>query len=99
MLRSTEASDKARQSDLESAGSILVLALVTSLDSLAVGFGLAMIHVDILEASTILGAVGGALSLAGILCGKRLGYVLGRYSRLAGGLTLIVIGVRALVAR
>ena len=99
MLRSAKASGQARQSDLKSGGSILVLALATSLDSLLVGFGLAMIPVSILEASIILGAVGGALSLVGILCGKRLGYVLGRYSRLAGGLTLIVIGVRALVAR
>ncbi|MGC2401077.1 MAG: manganese efflux pump [Acidobacteriaceae bacterium] len=99
LLRAPDASDKAQQSDLESAGSILGLALATSLDSLVVGFGLAMVHVSILEASTVLGAVGGALSLVGILCGKRLGHALGRHSRLAGGLTLIVIGVRALVAR
>jgi putative Mn2+ efflux pump MntP len=99
MLRSADTSDKARQSDLELLGARLSLAFATSLDSLVVGFGLAMTHVDILEASAVFGAVGGALSFVGIACGKRLGHALGRYSLLAGGLTLIVIAVRVLVAR
>lgn len=99
MLRSAGTSDKAGQSDLESLGATLSLALATSLDSLVVGFGLAMTHVDILEASAVLGVVGGGLSFAGMFCGKRLGQALGRYSRFAGGLTLIAIGVRVLVAR
>jgi putative Mn2+ efflux pump MntP len=99
MLRSADTSDKARQSDVESLGARLSLAIATSLDSLVVGFGLAMTRVDILQASAILGAVGGALTFVGIACGKRLGHALGRYSRFAGGLTLIAIAVRALVAR
>jgi manganese efflux pump family protein len=98
MLRSAGSSDKARESDLASLGSILGLALATSLDSILVGFGLAMMHVGILEPSAVFGAIGGSLSFAGIFCGKRLGHALGRHSSLAGGLTLIVIGVRALVA-
>jgi putative Mn2+ efflux pump MntP len=99
MLRSADTSDKARQSDVESLGARLSLAIATSLDSLVVGFGLAMTRVNILQASAILGAVGGALTFVGIACGKRLGHALGRYSRFAGGLTLIAIAVRALVAR
>ena len=99
MVRSARESVKAQQTGSLTPETILGLALATSLDSLVVGFGLAMTQVHILEASAVFGAVGAILSSAGMLCGKGLGQTLGRHSRLAGGLTLMMIGIRALVVR
>lgn len=95
MLRSTTEPDKAGRSGPLAAGTIIGLALVTSLDSLMVGFGLAIMHDNILLAGAVFGAVGAVLSAAGMLCGTRLGQSLGRHGRFAGGLTLIILGIRA----
>jgi putative Mn2+ efflux pump MntP len=98
MLRSAQESDEAARGDLPSLGAVLSLGFATSLDSLVVGFGLAMIHVDILKASGIMGAVAVCVSFAGMLFGRQLGQSLGRYSKFSGALVLLLIGVRALVA-
>jgi putative Mn2+ efflux pump MntP len=97
MLRSSRQSDEAQQIYLSSPGALFSLAFATSVDSLVVGFGLAMIRVNILEASGLIGAVTGCLSLAGVLFGAQLGRALGSRSRFAGGLVLVTVGVRALV--
>ena len=97
MLRSSRQSDQAQQIYLSSPGALFSLAFATSVDSLIVGFVLAMTRVNILEASALIGAVTGCLSLAGVLFGAQLGHALGRRSRFAGGLVLITVGMRALV--
>jgi manganese efflux pump family protein len=98
MLRSTQQSDEAAGGKLPSLGAVLSLGFATSLDSLVIGFGLAMIHVDILIASGIMGAVAVCVSFAGMLFGRQLGTSLGRHSKFSGALVLVLIGVRALVA-
>jgi manganese efflux pump family protein len=97
MLRSSRQSDEARQICLSSPGALFSLAFATSVDSLVVGFGLAMIRVNILEASGLIGGVTLCLSIAGLLFGAQLGHALGRRSRFAGGLVLLTVGVRAFV--
>jgi putative Mn2+ efflux pump MntP len=58
-----------------------------------------MTHTNILQASGIIGAVTVFVSFAGMLLGGQLGQALGRHSKLSGGLVLMLIGVRALMAR
>ena len=99
MVRSAKESEKSLPGRAQSLAFVLSLSLATSLDSLAVGFGLAMLRVGILEASLVFGLTGAILSLLGLVLGKRLGLSLGKHSRLVGGLTLVALGVRALVAR
>jgi manganese efflux pump family protein len=98
MLRSSRQTDEIQQIYLSSPCALFSLAFATSVDSMVVGFGLAMIRVNILEASGLIGAVTGCLSLAGVLFGAQLGRALGRRSRFAGGLVLVTVGVRTLVA-
>jgi putative Mn2+ efflux pump MntP len=57
-----------------------------------------MIHVDILIASGIMGAVAVCVSFASMLFGRQVGRPLGRHSKFSGALVLVLIGVRALVA-
>jgi manganese efflux pump family protein len=92
MLRSTLESNQV-QGSLPSLGAVLSLGFATSIDSLVVGFGLAMIHVDILQAVTVIGAVTVAVSFAGMLFGAQLGEVLARHCKFSGGLVLMIIGV------
>jgi manganese efflux pump family protein len=99
MLRSTEESDQARCSDLPSVGAVLSLGFATSVDSLVVGFGLAIIHADIFRASVVIGAVTVFVSFAGMLFGAQLGRALARHSRFSGGLALVIIGVSELAVR
>jgi len=98
-LRSAQESDQFQPSSLPSLGATLSLGFATSVDSLAVGFGLAMIHINILQASGIIGVVTASVSFAGMLFGGQVGQALGRHSKLSGGLVLLCIGVRALMAR
>jgi manganese efflux pump family protein len=99
MLRSAQESDQGQLISLATLGATLGLGFATSIDSLVVGFGLAMIHVNILQASGIVGAATACLSFAGMLFGGQLGQALGRHSKLSGGLALLFMGAHALIAR
>jgi manganese efflux pump family protein len=99
MIRSTEESNQARCSDLASVGTVVSLGFATSIDSLVVGFGLAIIHADIFQAVVVIGAVTAFVSFTGILFGAQLGRALARHSRFSGGLALVIIGVSELVVR
>jgi manganese efflux pump family protein len=85
MLRSSKESNQTKHIDLSSLSPVLSLAFATSVDSLAVGFGLAMVRVNILQASGVIGAVTACLSLAGMLFGGQLGRALGNAASLQRG--------------
>jgi manganese efflux pump family protein len=99
MLQSAQDSEQVQPSALPSLSTTLSLGFATSIDSLVVGFGLAMIRIDILQASGIIGAVTVCLSFAGMLFGGQLGQTLGRHGKLSGGLALLFMGAHALIAR
>ncbi len=81
-----------------SRGSMLVmLAVATSLDAMAVGLSLAIVKVNIYYASLMIGVITLALSLAGLLIGNRLGTAFGRRMEIIGGLLLNGIGLRILI--
>lgn len=83
--------------DVSSAKTVLVLAVATSIDALAVGVGLSIVGSPIALTAGVVGLVTFCLCLAGFFFGRKLGCLLGRYAQLAGGLVLIAIGVRILV--
>ena len=76
---------------------LVMLAVATSIDALAVGLTLAMLEVAIWYASAVIGLVTGLLSLIAIHLGNRLGARFGRRIELLGGTILVAIGVRILV--
>ncbi len=78
---------------------LLLLAVATSIDALAVGLGLRLADpaTPILLAALLIGAVTFGLSLAGGLAGSRLGERFGRSMEAVGGVVLIGIGLRILV--
>ena len=76
---------------------LLVLAVATSIDALAVGISSALLDVDIVVAVLLIGAVTCVLSFAGVVLGQRAGARLRGPAEVAGGLVLIAIGTRILL--
>ncbi len=74
------------------------LAIATSIDALAVGLSLAMLRINVLYPSLVIGIVTASLSLAGLRIGNGLGTKFGKRMEIAGGLVLILIGVRIVLS-
>ncbi|MGH7763536.1 MAG: manganese efflux pump MntP family protein [Candidatus Dormibacteraceae bacterium] len=72
---------------------LVFTALALSIDNLAVGFALAVYHVQILLAATMMGVVSVAMSLAGLELGHRLGKHVEAWSEEIGGAVLILVGI------
>jgi putative Mn2+ efflux pump MntP len=77
---------------------LITLSVATSIDALAVGLSTGFLHVSIWAPSVVIGVVAGILTAVGILFGGRVGPRFGRVADLAGGLILIVIGLKLLVS-
>lgn len=75
---------------------LLLLALATSIDALAVGFGLIVLD-EIFLPVVIIGIVTFALSLAGVYLGHRYKDFGHNKTRIIGGIILIIIGTKILV--
>lgn len=76
---------------------LLVLAVATSIDALAVGITFAFLEVKILPAITIIGVTTFALSFAGVLVGNFFGARYKQRAELCGGVILMLIGVKILL--
>jgi putative Mn2+ efflux pump MntP len=76
---------------------LLVLSVATSIDALAVGVSFALMEVNILLASGIVGFVTFAICVFGVMAGKRLGDKFRKKAMIFGGVVLCLIGVKILV--
>ena len=76
---------------------MIVLAVATSIDALAVGITFAMDGTDILLPVIVIGAVTMVLSVIGVKIGSKVGSSFGRRAELLGGLILIGIGLKILL--
>lgn len=76
---------------------LLMLAVATSIDALAVGISFAFLEVNIWEAIVVIGLTTFALSLVGVCVGNRFGVRYEKPSTVVGGVVLILIGLKILV--
>ena len=77
---------------------MLVMAIATSIDALAVGISLAMAgDVNIILAVVLIGVVTFALSCAGVKIGNIFGSRFEKKAQAAGGIILILLGVKILL--
>jgi manganese efflux pump family protein len=84
-------------SDPSRGTTLVMLAIATSIDALAIGLTLAMLGMDIWYPSAVIGVVTAGLSLVATRIGARVGKVIGKRMEIVGGLALIAIGVRIVV--
>ncbi|MCE5291214.1 MAG: manganese efflux pump MntP family protein [Nocardiaceae bacterium] len=82
--------------DETSGREVLVLAIATSIDALAVGIALAFLSVDILGAAVLVGVTTLAFSLVAFRIGHRANEKLGTAAEVAGGILLVGIGTNIL---
>lgn len=73
---------------------IVLQAIATSIDALAVGIGLAVMQVNIAVASTVIGITTFAFCFLGCKLGKKLGEKFSYAATFLGGLVLIAIGLK-----
>ncbi len=76
---------------------LFVLAIATSIDALAVGITFAFLQVRILPAITLIGCTTFLLSAVGVFVGNIFGSRYKSKAELAGGIILILIGVKILL--
>lgn len=76
---------------------LFMLAVATSIDALAVGITLAFLKVSIAEACGLIGATTFLLSLAGVVVGNFFGAKFQKKAEIAGGVILILIGLKILL--
>jgi putative Mn2+ efflux pump MntP len=94
MIHSGLGSEEGLPRDPSRGMTLVTLSVATSIDALAVGFSLAMLNVAIWYPSVTIGLVTGSLSLVGLALGKRLSARFGQRTAVAGGILLILIGLR-----
>jgi putative Mn2+ efflux pump MntP len=76
---------------------LLVLAIATSIDALAVGLSLSFLDTSILLPGLVIGSVTFFLSLLGAYLGTMAKHIIGSRMELLGGLILIAIGIRIVI--
>ncbi len=75
---------------------LFMLAIATSIDALAVGIAFACLDVNIWRSISIIGVTTLVISFAGVWIGNRFGNRFQKKAEIAGGLVLILIGVKIL---
>lgn len=76
--------------------SVILLAVATSLDALAVGVSVAYLQVELWVAAAVIGGTAFVLSVMGSMAGRRVGQRFHRWASTIGGLVLMGIGVKIL---
>lgn len=76
---------------------ILILAIATSIDALAIGVSFAFLKVNIVLAASIIAVVTCILSFICVLIGKKLGSLFEKYAERFGGTILIFLGIKILI--
>jgi manganese efflux pump family protein len=77
--------------------SLVLLSVATSIDALAVGLSLAMLGITIWTPSVVIGVVTAGMTVLAIVSGRKVGRWLGPRAQVAGGVVLVLIGVRILI--
>ena len=76
---------------------LVMLAIATSIDALAVGISFAFLQVDIVPAVALIGIITFALSFVGVAVGHAFGSRFEKPATIIGGIVLIAIGLKILL--
>jgi putative Mn2+ efflux pump MntP len=76
---------------------MLTLAIATSIDALVIGMTFAFLRVNIIPAISLIGVITFVLSVIGVKIGNTFGTKYKSKAELAGGIVLILIGIKILL--
>ena len=97
MLKETFGKNEEQHDDSVDFKTMLILAIATSIDALAVGITFAFLQVNIILAVTMIGIVTFVISVIGVKIGNKFGNKYERNAEFVGGLILIFMGVKILL--
>lgn len=103
MIFEKEEADEAEENHKDSTKglTLLILAVATSIDALAVGFSMAMVEsndgLNIWLSTLLIGIITMAISAAGMIFGAKLGEKFKNIAGKVGGLVLLGIGIKILL--
>ena len=85
------------QADPTRGVTLISLSIATSIDALAVGASFALLDVRIWYPAAVIGIVTAVLVVIGMLVGARIGAGRSRWLKMAGGVVLVLIGLKILI--
>lgn len=97
MIREALGKEEECQDDSLSFKTMLILAVATSIDALAVGITFAFLKVTIISAVLFIGVITFILSMVGVKVGNVFGIRYKSKAELAGGIILILMGTKILL--
>jgi putative Mn2+ efflux pump MntP len=86
--------DERERTDPTRGWDLVILSVATSIDALAVGLSLAVLGNQIIVPAITIGVITAAVTATGMFLGQKVGEHWGPRVEIAGGLVLIVIGIR-----
>ena len=97
MIREAVTESEEEADDRVDFRTMIVLAVATSIDALAVGITFAFLQTAVLPAVTLIGVITFCISLGGVRIGNRFGMRFHDNAGIAGGIILILIGLKILL--
>lgn len=97
MIKESTDDEIEKRNDKVDFKTMIVLAIATSIDALAVGVTFAFFEVNLWLAVAIIGVITFILSVTGVVIGNKFGDKFQNKAELAGGFILIVIGLKILI--
>ena len=97
MIISSFSKKKSKHTDDTSFKQMFALVIATSIDALAIGVTFAFFETNIILSASIIGVITFVLSTIGVTIGHKFGGKLGKKAELAGGVILVMIGLKILL--
>lgn len=97
MIKESLSKDEEGKNDDISFKTMIILAIATSIDSLAVGITFAFLEVKIIIAITIIGITTFLISYLGTIIGNKFGSRYEKKAETFGGIILILMGLKILI--
>lgn len=97
MIKEAFSKDEEGKDDRVDFKTMIVLAVATSIDALAIGITFAFLNVNIMLSVSCIGIITFAISLIGVKIGNRFGDKFQNKAELLGGIILIILGLKILL--
>ena len=97
MIKESTDNEEEKRNDLVDIKTMILLAIATSIDALAVGVTFAFLKVNLLVSITIIGIITFILSILGVIIGNKFGDKFQNKAELFGEIILIIIGLKILL--
>ncbi len=97
MLKEAYSNNEEDENDKLDFKTMIVLAIATSIDALAIGITFAFFEINIIKAISVIGFLTFTISSFGVIIGNKFGHKFQGKAEIIGGIILILIGLKILI--